>query len=362
MVGIIFNGLSAVDYYRLYLPYKRLKENGFNVNFIKLNSIKLDEEFRDYSVLHFHANALMSEQFRYLLYKVKKSRNDLKLIMDIDDYWEIPEYNPAYKFHRVKEFVKEFRNFDAITTTTYLFKSELLKYNRDVIVLPNCIDNNIEQFKLIDNPSKRLRVGFIGGSSHLRDLMTINGFADKLQDELQNDLQLVIGGFDLRGSSVPELNIWTQYERLFTNDYKLYKTYKDWLLRYCEGDYPDLDMPYRRLWAKSIDEYATMYNEIDVLIAPLEDTKFNRCKSELKAIEAGTFNKVLLCSKVGIYKKFKDKCLYISDANSAADAIKRCMNERFRNSLSDKLSDYVADNYNIDDINEIRIKLYTKWN
>ena len=48
--------------------------------------------------------------------------------------------------------------------------------------------------------------------------------------------------------------------------------------------------------------YCTHYNDIDVLIVPLDDNKFNSFKSELKLIEAGMMKKAVVASNFGPYQ------------------------------------------------------------
>jgi hypothetical protein len=85
-----------------------------------------------------------------------------------------------------------------ITTTTTVFASEIKKINPNVFILPNAIDPNESQFKEITPESDRLRVGWLGGSSHLHDLMLLDGMTNILKPQI-NKLQFVLCGFDTRG-------------------------------------------------------------------------------------------------------------------------------------------------------------------
>jgi glycosyltransferase involved in cell wall biosynthesis len=60
-------------------------------------------------------------------------------------------------------------------------------------------------------------------------------------------------------------------------------------------------MPYRRLWTRDINNYARNYNHLDISLAPLVETKFNAFKSQLKAVEAGFYKKVLVAQNFGPY-------------------------------------------------------------
>jgi glycosyltransferase involved in cell wall biosynthesis len=102
----------------------------------------------------------------------------------------------------------------------------------------------------------------------------------------------------------PHETPWYAYENILTDGYKLVSPlYQDWL----KTNVPNVDYFnrssefYRRQWTKPINSYATHYNEIDVLLAPLYECTFNECKSQLKVVEAGFFKKGIIASNFGPY-------------------------------------------------------------
>jgi glycosyltransferase involved in cell wall biosynthesis len=135
---------------------------------------------------------------------------------------------------------------------------------------------------------------------------------------------MVLVGFDLRGSMIegiengkmkrramtPEETVWHQYEKIFTSNWMLVSQFPDYL-RYLQKYTPDpydpnndeveRNMPYRRLWTRDINNYARNYNNLDISLAPLEETKFNLYKSQLKVVEAGFFKKALVAQNYGAY-------------------------------------------------------------
>lgn len=354
------NRRNAVDYFRFIMPAEYINRTyGHTIDLKPITELK--NGITGYDIVHFHANHLQSEGFRQII-----KQTTARLFMDIDDYWILPKTNPYYDVHKTKDHIFYFTNrIECVTTTTKLFKKELDKHFKNVIVIPNTIDTEIMQYKPKETHSKRFRVGIIGGASHLHDIKQLKGLEKHLEKELQHDLQLVLAGFDVKGMAAPEFSIWNEYEQILTNDYKLLNhDYKNYLLKYSSQVYPLVDdMPYRRLWSKSVDEYATMYNEIDVLLAPLEYHKFNCMKSELKAIEAGTMNKPLICSNVGIYEElFKntDNAIVIKShsSNEWARAIKALMNVDTYQAKKDNLHEFIKKRYNIEEISKKRLLLY----
>ena len=99
---------------------------------------------------------------------------------------------------------------------------------------PNCVDPNEKQFYHNPEESDRIRVGWLGGSSHLADLEILRGTVDKLIS-LKDKMQFVLCGFDTRGSITqmnpqtgeemtrkikPKESVWYEYEKIFTGNYK----------------------------------------------------------------------------------------------------------------------------------------------
>jgi len=304
-------------------------------------------------------------------------------MIDIDDYWLPHETHPSYALIKMdkldQKILNNLRLANYVSTTTNYFAEEISKVNKNVIVVPNAIDCEELQYIPIDNNNNinddKLRVGFLAGSSHLRDLELLSGVISKLKGDkiVPNKLSFMLAGFDIRGTQsdltdykmffntdnvkewkfdpaklrkvypvqydiimnftkdYPQLNelpfkerclwfadnypktrkikpqesVWNNYEKIFTDNYSTISSkYKDYLLTYDKNSDIDFDInnePYRRYCTLPVTKYATNYNNLDISIAPLIDHMFNRCKSNLKVIEAGFLKKALICSEVGPY-------------------------------------------------------------
>ena len=129
-----------------------------------------------------------------------------------------------------------------------------------------------------------MRVGWLGGSSHLHDLQLLS-LGKTL--ELKDKLQYVLCGFDTRGS-VTEINqqtgeqkkrdilphetVWAEYEKIFTKNLStVSEEYKKYLLQYTQEEYPnEMDEPYIRVWTKPVTSYAKNYSKFDVSLAPIK--------------------------------------------------------------------------------------------
>jgi glycosyltransferase involved in cell wall biosynthesis len=292
-----------------------------------------DEWLKQYDIIHYHrtfgdynkmddykdSNGIEHEGTMSRL-----KRLGIPAIMDIDDYWAPGDHHPAHLLIKQSGMDKKVLNniilAQYVSTTTDIFATEINKYNKNTFVLPNAIDPTEKQFISNPEPSKRIRIGWLGGSSHLKDLEILKGVVGQLKSDGSLDkAQFVLCGFDLRGSITdlnkqtgekiqraikPEESIWYEYEKIFTNNYTtISPAYKEHLLSFTKEEYPDIENePYRRVWTKPINTYASNYNLFDISLAPLAEHLFNKVKSQLKVIEAGFHKKAIIAQDFGPYQ------------------------------------------------------------
>jgi hypothetical protein len=135
-------------------------------------------------------------------------------VCDIDDYWMPGKEHPIHDIIRVnkinEKITESLKVSKYVTTTTSLFASEIMKLNKNVVVFPNAINPNEPQFKEPTQDSDRLRIGWLGGSSHLHDIQLLDAGFSKLS-VFKNKAQYVLCGFDTRGS-VTEINEQTKQQ------------------------------------------------------------------------------------------------------------------------------------------------------
>jgi glycosyltransferase involved in cell wall biosynthesis len=338
-VLVICSDRSGVAKFRSLDPHLRLQEmypEDFFVDIITagIDSINWDDDnyLKQFDIVHFHRTItdvvggqlqpVYGENAKRIFDKFKKF--GIVSVMDIDDYWMPSIDHPAYpmlKQAKLDELIKSnFPLVDYVTTTTKIFAEEIKKYNKNVIIIPNAINPEEPQFQKKEVKSdKKLRIGWLGGSSHLEDLRLMRqGLNIWMNSDESKDTQLVICGFDTRGSMtetnsqtgeqrtrkiLPHESVWARYEEVFTDDYKILSPeYKKQLLKYSQEEgFNDINESYRRVWTKPITTYASNYNSFDISLAPLKEHMFNKVKSQLKVIEAGFHKKALIAQNYGPY-------------------------------------------------------------
>lgn len=349
--------------------------------------------WKKYQIVHFHRNIGQNYEATPQILKWLKSQGIIT-IGDIDDYWMPTQEHPIYHLiqqHKLNEkIVKNLKEADYITTTTNLFANEIRKINKNVVVFPNAIDPNEPQFCEPTLESDRLRIGWLGGSSHLHDLMLIDGSLSKLGSD-RDKTQFVLCGFDTRGTVTeinqktgeqtqrpikPEETVWVKYEKIMTsNYYGVSEDYLKFLNKFKEEVYPnEIDQPYMRVWTRPVTSYAKNYSKFDVSLAPIKNHIFNRMKSQLKVIEAGFYKKALIASEIGPYTidlkhAYKDgqytkggNAFLVSENRNHSDwskNIKRLMNNpNLVKDLGESLYETVKDTYDLNNVTKTRAEWY----
>jgi glycosyltransferase involved in cell wall biosynthesis len=314
-------------------------------------------------------------------------------IVDIDDYWMPGKEHPIHdiiKFNKINEkIVANLKVAKYVTTTTELFADEIKKLNKNVVVFPNAINPNESQFKEPTLESDRLRIGWLGGSSHLHDIQLLDQSLSKITS-LKDKVQYVLCGFDTRGT-VTEINsqtgehtkrnilpaetVWAAYEKIFTQNYSIVSDdYKKNLLNYSQEVYPnELDEAYVRVWTKPVTSYAKNYSKFDVSLSPIKNHMFNRMKSQLKVIEAGFYKKALIASNLGPYTIDLKHCLShgeFVDGNAmlveenrnhsdwAKFIEKLVKNPNLAKDMGERLYETVKDKYDLNIVTKARAEFY----
>lgn len=311
----------GVGKFRILDPYKFIGENydsEIHVD-ITFDAENNDNYFTGYDIVVFHSFIHKSshednvERIKWL------KKQGIIVIMDIDDYWNVDQRHPMY--HQVRESkisekkVEFLKLVDYVSTTTTVFAKTIKdRLNvKNVVIFPNAVDENEEQFKSKKISSEKIRFGWLGGSSHLHDISLLEQGISSIHSAYKEKVQFVLCGFDTRGTVTefnketnqvikrpiqPHETVWFKYESIFTDKYRvLDNNYKTHLFNFIDTPYDDLDKPYVRRWTRDANSYATNYNYFDVSLAPLVENTFNAHKSQLKAIEAGFHKKALIASE-----------------------------------------------------------------
>jgi glycosyltransferase involved in cell wall biosynthesis len=238
---------GGVNYFRTETPAIQLKSDYSDIFDISIkNSLKnetnIDEivdELSVYDIIHYHRSFVNNIELNLSIINKLKDKNII-LIYDIDDYWVLDITHLLYTQainSKLKELtISNIVNADYVTTTTDHFLNEIIKYNKNVLVLKNSVNPNISPQFVNNNKFNRdvVNITYLGGSSHLYDLKLIEGTINILNSdkELKNKFKIILGGFDTSGiinekimnpEFIKSIKILNLYTNDFINQFKKHK-------------------------------------------------------------------------------------------------------------------------------------------
>ncbi len=211
-------------------------------------------------------------------------------------------------------------------------------WNREIIQQINKSNGRAEKIKLMPN--------------HLKDKYKNNVFVEKRRD--------------IR----TEESIYFDYEKILTNNHKLIQddSYYRWLMMFeINGVYPN-EHNFGRRWTKGPNNYAYVLDETDIVLAPLENNKFNSFKSELKQTECWTRKLPVVCSDLppyNIYGKHMENCILIPDKKNnkkhwAKNLKKLILDKDLRNKIGEGLYNDFKDRFHLTNVTKKRRDFYKK--
>lgn len=223
------------------------------------------------------------------------------VVYETDDLLQaLDPANPMYE--DMKKHVDQVRTMaqeaTVCTTTGVPLREQLLKFNRNVQILTNCIDTDV--WRMRDGGNKRLRIGWAGGSSHMADLMIIVDVIKQLKRE--HEFDFVIFGL----SDLP----WRDnIERLRAKHIEQTRNFPAmvpaaWYVATMKlADVLD-DLEFEHVSFVQHKEYNEKLAQLnlDIGLCPLVDTTFNRCKSAIKFYEYAMVGTACLASKMPPYE------------------------------------------------------------
>ena len=224
--------------------------------------------------------------------KEKSKRLGFKLLYDIDDIFvleDIPKYNAfrgAYDNAKLQASAKKIMSMaDTVTVPCEEMKSYYEQYNKNVKIIKNYapkfwLDNLYDKDKVLQEwgnttKKKKPKIMYAGSAAHYDVKNNNNGI-----DDLSHVLDVI---------------------RKTKNDY-------EWIFM---GAIPPGLTDLARAKKITVYTWQNIYNlprfvkdlNVNIFIAPLNDNVFNRCKSDIKILEAGAYGVPCICQDLPTYKQ-----------------------------------------------------------
>jgi len=216
-------------------------------------------------------------------------KNGVKMVIDLDDsLWDISEDNPAYKvFYPKSEALMNFnailKDVDYVTTTSSYLKNvivhnALIRHDK-IHVIPNYIDLELYKHRAKFRQAPDIVISHFGSTTHFNDLAN-DRFAQ---------------GMDMVMKKYPTVRLKTIGAMI--GDFK-----ERWGMRYY-NDYGHQDIYH---WIQDEDRFSKFMDETDIMVTPLVENVYNRCKSQIKFLEVSSAKIPGVWEKIRQYEEVVD--------------------------------------------------------
>lgn len=299
--------------------------------------------------------------------KVIQSRGT-KIICDIDDIWRLPETHHNYKSvseRGIDKITEEnMKLADIIFCTTERLRGQILPFNKKVEIIPNGLPFGYDQYIVGDRVRTRQISGhdkmvfmYLAGSTHKEDVELLKKSFESIGTKaaLPKQAEFVLCGYTEHKTGV--YNTKEDYEKR-NNNYTIKTTH---------GPYDSMADIFRstksfRIYPSvDLDHYLNYYDSADVAMAPLKDTFWNNCKSELKIIESSVKRIPIICSDVDPYHNFVGRggIMSVSKPGEWLEHIRYCIkNPQYVKEQGELLYEWASKEFSLIDINKKRLQIF----
>lgn len=172
-----------------------------------------------------------------------------KIVIDVDDWFDLNPDSPFVKEHELQDakstMTRMIEVADLVTCTTRILESKIAKINKKVRILKNYMDLEFWDVSKEVNTSDKIRIGWAGSITHYDDLQMVINPLKRIMDEYPAEV-------------------------VFVGDTRLQDHFKGYPVTTMLG------VPFEA-WPMRLSGL-----RLDIGLAPLKATDFNKSKSNIK--------------------------------------------------------------------------------
>lgn len=263
-----------------------------------------------------------------------REKYGFKLIVDIDDYWHLDSWHILSKSYPTQKIIDHIKAADVVTCTNELLFKELKPLNENVHILPNALPYGEDQFVNVKTESEKVRFIYAGSITHQKDLEILRYPLTRFSsDQDSKKTEFCLCGYNPEETKYRD--VWHSMIRDFTCGFKLGHVRA----------------------ALPVDKYMNFYNDCDVSLVPLVQSRFNSMKSNLKVLEAASRQIPVIASNVSPY----DSCpvLKVDKQPDWFRSIKKIVNDSiYIQEEGLKLFEWANENFNLRKVNIERKQIF----
>lgn len=350
---------SGISFYRLVQPigYLQMLESEWYKNFTWEMLWFIQDE------MNISCDILVYNKYIHTPLDILKKHqaNGMKIVVDVDDMWELSPSHPNYKawekVQHSKVIADHIRNADVVTCTSARLRDKLLELNKNVIIIPNAMPFGQENYAPVPHEtSHKMKFIYAGGSTHLPDVKLLEGKFRKIGSDpfVKNNAEFILAGY----KKAQGKQFFTPADRdannsNFTIVEKSHKSYD-----LMKGVFAHTGS-YSVIPSIHVNDYINVYNTADVSLIPLVDNSWNSYKSILKVLEAATRELPCIVSPVAPYTDELDENILWVKNNDWVEPIKWCIKNPVKAiDMGKRLSERIKKDYNLQTVNKKRIELF----
>lgn len=268
---------NGVQHHRMLVPSVMLGQNGFNIKTVPdLARCPLPLAVQADAIIVSRLLSEFPEQQPKIIESLKGTNT--KLVVDLDDHWLLPKGHPnfdSWQKSNTADCIRETLQLaDMVWCTNPALETAIGNIsNAQVHVVPNGISEYDTQWKTVGNkrPFSEFMIGVSAAPNHYPDLKLLRKPLQELRK--QRGWRIVaMGAHPSQQNTIIDL---LQTDRIVFEQH----------------------MP--------STEYAQMYDGIDLMLAPLQHSTFNKYRSDLKIAEACHSKTPIMVENFGPYAKHK---------------------------------------------------------
>lgn len=251
--------------------------------------------------------------------------NDDTYIPDSGIPTQMESYHEKEVLERMNKQLYDFiETSDIVTTTTEFLAEEYRKLHNNVVVLPNMVAP-LDWYEPKRNESDKVRIGFVGSVATAQDYEPIADLIRELSDD--PNVQLVLHAIPPDTESRKKVRQAWKKEIAF------------WDSIDCEWVPP---VP--------IKDYMRSLNDLklDIMLIPRLESYFNKCKSNIKFLEASMCEIPVIASSFPNGPYENDKHITLATDDWREKVYELINDKKRRRAQGRKAKQYVLQNYNID--------------
>jgi glycosyltransferase involved in cell wall biosynthesis len=277
-----------------------------------------------------------------------------------DDFWSVHEDNPSVLVSNAHkdQYESMIAEADAVITPSKQLAKKFKKhFKKDVFICPNAVDYDLYRERPHGHDGE-LVIGYMGAASHWKDLQIIT----PALVELHKKYDFIFTIYGMVGEPL-EAAIYT-YNKMLQHKFQPEKAKYHQSAVDFYNSLQGLKMWHVPFMPPELHPKTLSMCDFDIGLAPLEDTEFNKGKSNIKFYEYAAVGAVTVASDVLPYSEEVNYRAKNTTKDWYEKIEKLIVDKQFREKILHEQKDYVRKNRSTDSIGidwELACQKPSKW-